>query len=276
MTDPTPAEVAAQQAAADAERARTEAAAQLQADRDREKARADAAEAKYKADMAEVAAYLQAQQVASGQPSGAADSDDDTIVNRRDLRAAAAEIRQAADQATAAHLQSTYKNQRAANRHAAAQRHGEHFTKWQAEIESQMDRLDPRIAADPKAYDEVYDYIRSKHLDDLVAAEVARRSAATLPATDGEEPIDDGTMPPPAERTSAPLQPPATARPPAPAAAGSAARPVGIRRQTAPAPLTAEQRYVASRMGLSEEEYRAHSSPDEIPDVLGMKGRPRV
>lgn len=64
-----------------------------------------------------------------------------------------------------------------------------YFAKYKDEIEAQIDKLPPKIAANPDVYNRVYQFVLTQHMNDVVAAEVeARMAAQRAEADDGYEP----------------------------------------------------------------------------------------
>lgn len=260
----------------EAELARLQAAdasaKQLQVERDQAAQARSAAEAAHKQEMEAARLYIQ-QMAQQQQPQQQVDTgDDDAIVSRRDLRAVAEATALEVDRRTNERLKVAFQNQRVSNREHARARLGSHFSKWESEIEGHMDKLAPNVAADPKAYDEVFAFVRSKHLDEVIE----ERLAADRASRPAPEPSDDESAESTTTHAEVPQSPSAApvSRPAAPAPTATAGRPVSIRKPAAPAPLTQDQRYVARQMGMSDEEYRSHDvGPDEVPDIFGFRDK---
>ena len=210
--------------------------------------------------------------VLSAHAPASSDDDPDAPLSRRDLERARAQWRDEDARASLERDTALQRNQRALHRSDAARRHGAAFAKRADEIDAYLDKLDPSVAAQPTAYDEVYAYVRSKHIDEEIDEAVARRTA---PA-----PVDDD------DEASAAPAPPLT-----PAAAGAASTPAAaVPRREPPIvggqasaraqttltkpKLTREERHYAERMGLSEDDWAAANDWDV--DWLGMNGRRNV
>lgn len=238
-------------------RARAEAADKHAADLAAEKkARADseareaAGKKKYDTDMAQVAAYLQQQ----NQPAAKVEDDDpDAIVSRKDLVRASEETARRAAETSAHHTTLVLRNQRNINKQLAAQRLGPRAEKYMAEIDAHLDRLDPAVAAQPTAYDEVFKYVRSAHIDEEL--EEARREREEA----GQENDDDaGTRSEPSQSRAIPRTESIS-----PGSTATATRAIN-RQQAAKPKLTEEQRRVAAGFGMSDEEYAGTYANDDV------------
>jgi hypothetical protein len=226
-----------------------------------------AANKKYDDDMKQVAAYLQQQN--QPPPEKKEEEDPDAIVSRADLRKAqeASERRQA--EQSAQHSQLLLRNQRNINKQLAAQRLGPRAEKYMAEIDAHLDKLDPSVAAQPTAYDEVFKYVRAAHFDEeLAEAQKAREDEG------GEaESSESGSSTSPA-----PSRPVPRTESVSPGSQANAARPIA-RSQAARPRLTDEQRRVAAGFGMSDEDYAGKwGTDDEMQnnDPYGLQGRKRV
>lgn len=243
--------------------------AQLQRERDEaravaEQAKREAAEAgeRHRQQLEQVAAYLRNREAQAAQPPPEEDNPN-AIASRRDV----ARSHEASTQATRAMLAERdavlLKNQRAINKQLAAARL-KNFDKYAAEIDQHLDRLDPAVAAQPNAYDEVHTYVRAKHFDDELAETLAAREAEAQAARDADA-ADIAVV---ARAPGAPV--PRIA----PVAAGAAARPVARAASAAPsARMTPEERRRAQRMGITEDDWVKHRDADytdEDVDVVGF------
>lgn len=239
-------------------RARAEAADKHAADLAAEKkARADseareaAGKKKYDDDMRQVAAYLESQK----QPAAKVeDEDPDAIVSRKDLARASEETARRSAENQAQHASVILKNQRSINKQLAAQRLGPKAEKYMAEIDAHLDRLDPAVAAQPTAYDEVFKYVRSAHIDEEL--EEARREREA--EDDGEHPTVRETR----EGLDTPRAIPRTESI-SPGSSATATRAIN-RSQAAKPKLTDEQRRVAAGFGMSDEEYAGQYATDDV------------
>lgn len=255
-------------------RAKAEAADKHAADLAAEKkARADseareaAGRKKYDDDMKQVAAYLQQQNQPKEVPAD--DDDPDAIVSRKDLRKAAEETQRRAAESQQQHSTLLLRNQRNINKQLAAQRLGPKAEKYMAEIDAHLDRLDPAVAAQPTAYDEVFKYVRSAHIDEEL--EEARRERET--EGDGTETVETNRSP-----ESTPSRAIPRTESVSPGSGVSASR--AIARSSAQKPrLTEEQNRVAAGFGMTGEEYAGEYATDDVlvnNDPWGFKGRKRV
>lgn len=267
MADPLSDEEVAQlrKDAEEAKRLRSEHEAEKKARAEAE-AKHAAAVAKYDSDMKQVAAYLQ-QQNQPRQPEPTKEEDDpDAIVSRKDLRRASEETARRAAETSAQHAQLLLRNQRSINKQLATQRLGPKAEKYMAEIDAHLDRLDPAVAAQPTAYDEVFKYVRSAHIDEeLEEARQAREAEGN----------DDEPM-----VRSPESSPRAIPRTESVAPGSSTSAPRAIARSQAQKPrLTEEQRRVAAGFGMSDEDYAGQYATDDVlvqNDPWGFRGRKRV
>jgi len=223
---------------------------------------------KYDNDMRQVAAYLESQKQPAAKP--AEDEDPDAIVSRKDLVRAAEETQRRMAESQAQHSTLLLRNQRNINKQLAVQRLGPKAEKYLAEIDAHLDRLDPAVAAQPTAYDEVFKYVRAAHIDEELDEARREREAS------GEESDEGG------ETTSSESATPRPAIPRtesvSPGSGLSAPRPIS-RAASAKPRLTDEQKRVAEGFGMTAEQYAseyATDAPMVDNDFMGFKGRKRV
>jgi hypothetical protein len=191
-------------------------------------------------------------------------------VSRADLRKAQeASERRSAEQ-SAQHQQLLLRNQRNINKQLAAQRLGARAEKYMAEIDAHLDKLDPSVAAQPTAYDEVFKYVRAAHFDEELAEAQSRRQEEEGGEAESSE---SGSSPSPA-----PSRPVPRTESVSPGSQANAARPIA-RANAARPRLTDEQRRVAAGFGMSDDDYAGKwGNDDEMRenDPYGLRGRHRV
>jgi len=151
------------------------------------------------------------------------------------------------------------------------------FDKYEKEIDSLLDKMDPRIAAQPDTIQKVYKVVRSDHIEEELE-EAERSRGANREDAETEFPLMEeeaesrkvaggmsGTLP--TARHSGGV---------APTGDASASRPVSSRRETTSKPLSRDERVAAQLFGIqSAEEFRRYGDPNWKPDLLGSKGRSR-
>jgi hypothetical protein len=240
------------------------------------KARADAeakhaaSEKKYADDMQKVAAYLQQSQ--NQPPQKQEEEDPDAIVSRKDLQRAQEEQTRRSAEISAQHATVVLRNQRNINKQLAGSRL-KNFDKYQAEIEAHLDKLDPAVAAQPTAYDEVYKYVRSAHFDEELAEARASQGDA-----DGETEREEAEQGGPLENAPSSRPPPSLRESPVIGSSATATRPI-TRAATQRVRLTDEQRRVAQGFGMTDEDYAGDYGTDKVlheNDPWGFKNRQRI
>lgn len=207
---------------------------------------------KYDDDMRQVASYLQQQNQAP--PASQQDDDPDAIVSQKDLRRASEETARRTQESQNQHTTLLLRNQRNINKQLAVQRLGPKAEKYLSEIDAHLDRLDPAVAAQPTAYDEVFKYVRAAHIDEELEE---ARSQRESDSDEGEE----------SQERSSSESPPARAitrtESVSPGSGISASRPI-TRSQMQKPRLTDEQRRVAAGFEMSDEQYAGEYATDEV------------
>lgn len=147
------------------------------------------------------------------------------------------------------------------------------FAKYEKEVEALFDQYGEngdQVAAQPGAYERMYHFVRSQHLNEVVEEEVKRRTAPR-PTDDEDEPEDEETeeeeeteevqaqAPPAAKPQSGRVAPPVVAR--------SGAAGIAPKKKAKIAPLTEGEAKVARGLGLTPEEYRAGQNPRYVEDA---------
>lgn len=208
-----------------------------------------ASKKKYDDDMRQVAAYLESQKQP---PPKVEDEDPDAIVSRKDLARASEETARRSAEHSAQSTTVLLKNQRAINKQLAAQRLGARAEKYMSEIDAHLDRLDPAVAAQPTAYDEVFKYVRAAHIDEEL--EEARQARETE-GNDGDE---GATRSPESSSRAIPRTESVSL-----GSGISASRPIA-RSQAMKPRLTEEQRRVAAGFGMTDEQYAGEYASDDV------------
>lgn len=158
------------------------------------------------------------------------------------------------------------------------------FEKYEKEVDALLQKMDPRLASRPETIKQVYQVVRSGHMEEEIEAEVASR----IPAQESE--ADEGgweadfvapESAEPVERVASRAPQRQAARPSqggvAPAGDASASRPAARGRQIALQPISREERQMAEIFGIkSADEWRKYGDPNWRPDMTGFKGRSRV
>ena len=223
---------------------------------------------KYDDDMRQVATYLQNQNQNQSTPvETSAAEDPDAIVSRKDLLRASQETARYAAEASAQQAAVVLRNQRAINKQLAAARLGPKAEKYMAEIDAHLDKLDPTVAAQPTAYDEVFKYVRSAHFDEELEEAAKLRETQDIDGQDNEPYISPSTS-----------RPISRSEPAAPLSSVTSPRPIA-RQQAAKVRLNDEQRRVAAGFGMTDEEYSVQYATDTVMtdnDFMGFKNRTRV
>lgn len=91
-------------------------------------------------------------------------------------------------------VQTTVSALRATNREVFKGKKGEEFDKYEEEIEQFVSALSPQLQADPRAYQQGFDYVRSLHLDEIIEEKSAARSAGTLAQTLAAAGVDEAVI----------------------------------------------------------------------------------
>lgn len=217
--------------------------------------------------MRQVAAYLESQKQAPSPPKPE-DDDPDAIVSQKDLRRASEETARRMAESQAQHSTLLLRNQRNINKQLAVQRLGPKAEKYLAEIDAHLDRLDPAVAAQPTAYDEVFKYVRAAHIDEELEEARQEREASGGDSDESDHAPSEPSSPRAIPRTESV----------SPGSGLSAARPISRAAQAKPR-LTDEQKRVAEGFGMSPEEYAGTYATDDVlvgNDPWGFKGRKRV
>jgi hypothetical protein len=132
--------------------------------------------------------------------------------------------------------------------------------------------MDPRLAAQPNTIKQVYQVVRSNHLEEEIEAELQART----PAAEEEE--DNSAWETATETEKAPTRVvPRYQGGVAPSGDASASRPVARSRQMNAPSLSREERGMAEIFGIkSADEWKKYGDPTWRPDITGFKGKSRV
>jgi len=213
--------------------------------------------------------------VGASQPKPEVEEDDTALVDRKELKRFADDIKKTV---AGAIVETTSHGARLTRSNTKELLRGKlkNFDKYEQEIDGLLDKMDPRIAAQPDTIAKVYKVVRADHLDEEVEEEVRSRQ----PVRDDEDdefPIDEEDA---RERVAGGIRGALpTARHSggvAPTGDASASRPVANRREVSVKPLSQQEAAAAKLFGIkSAEEYRRMGNKAWSPDALGSKGRER-
>lgn len=249
-----PAEDWQAKAAAAEARAQAAEAARVQAERDSQER------------LAQVAYAVSQMNQAPTAPEGPAE-DENEFLTRGQLKTKMAEYQrqfaEAAQNTVTEETGASYKHMRALNRNfAQADPSLKYYGKYKDEIEGMIDRLPPKQAAHPDAYKGVYQFVLTKHFDEVMDAEFNARQAKAQ--TEQMDEYGD------------PIPPPS--RPEAPMPRGDGGRQaISAPGRARPAKLDDWDRFAAQRYyggdtnKLLQAKERATKEVDTA-DLLGLKG----
>lgn len=215
------------------------------------------------------------------QQHAAEPEDDSALVDRKELKRFADDIkRTVAGVVVETTAQSARQIRASQTEHLRGKL--KNFDKYEKEINALLDKVDPRLAADPATIQQVYRVVRANHIDEEVAEEVnARVPAQSAEDEDvwGEpeeevEPEPEAAAPSGRARSAEPVARPRGGV--APSGDASASRPVLRSRTERAQPLSRDERRIAEAFGFtSAEEYRRYGDMNWKPDLMGSKGRTR-
>jgi hypothetical protein len=273
----------------EAQHLRSEAAkaAAIEKDLAAAKQRAEAAEKlaqqreqAHRSDMDAVRNYLVQNNMLPGQapPAKVEQPPDDAFVSQADLRrindAQRAELANTAAQIAT----SNFIAQRSTNR-AIAESRLPNFAAHAEEVEAELNKLQPAVAAHPDAYNQVYNWVVKRKLkplsemsDDELETERRRRNPDLAAEGESGEP----SASPPEPSASPSPTPSAIPRVPLPPIAGSpVTRSTGSR--VGQPKLPPDQARMAAKWGLTATQWlENYGDSQEETDIFGMKGRKRV
>lgn len=250
-----------------ARRERDELARQ-KADSDRLLAERDAA---YRAEVTQLAQIVQ-QAFPQQQPEP--ESDDEPLTPKR----ARQMIIEAQQSSIAPVAQQYYQNASQTNLRLMRQQHQD-WKGYEAEILALMNQVPLAHRANLETWEQAYQTVRARHLDEIVAARLAEKEQAELErrraeaaATDEEE-LDTDALTSQEPSSVAPPPTPQRGRAEAPSASqASAAGAQVVRKLKAKAPqLSPEAQRIAARFGMSAEDYLKHEDPNYSPDIFGLR-----
>lgn len=158
-------------------------------------------------------------------------------------------------------LQGYFANSRQTNREIARQKYGETFGRFEKEIEDLLSTYPPNVAGGPGAYDAAFQAVRAKHMDEIIAEEVAKRTG-------------DPGAPTPAAATRRVGSPTPTGGRATPTRSAPAQTPTNENSRFQQ--LSEAERAYVEDMGIDPKDYDKYNDPKYTEDIMGFKGRDAV
>lgn len=198
----------------------------------------------------------------------AVEEDDTALIDRKELKRRENELRQ---QVAGAIMQTQAANATLlrANTKDLIRGKLKNFDKYEKEVDSLLDKMEPHVAANPDTIRKAYKVVRAEHLDDEIEEEVAARAAAR-----SEDDYEEEETAPVQSAVRIPGAMASPTRGVAPAGdASGLARPASRTAGVQVRPLSREEKQAASLWGMNAEEFRRYGDRSWNPDLLGSKGR---
>lgn len=204
----------------------------------------------------------------------AAEIDDDAILTGKEFRKASEENTRRIAGAMNHDVLTVLKNQRATAK-AVIRGSLSNFDKYEKEIDGYLDKVDPRLSANPEAYQQAWKIVRAEHIEDELEERSNAKSEETVNRILREKGLigdEEESELPEAAHGGRVIDIPMVPGNASPRPALRAAKPNSKKELR----LTAQQKYFADRFNVSADEYAQFSDASYEPDVFGFKGRSRI